>query len=94
MATSAEWVHVLALASIWAIIFGVALFNLRALRTKGSSSRKVWLWFGALLLFVGLSSGMVQTFGWSVFQGGLLLILAASLVGLYCSGFLFYRRMR
>ena len=91
MSTSAEWFRVLALGSIWATVIGVLLLNLRA---EKPSSRNVWFWFGASLFFVGLTSGLVQVFGWSTFHGYLLFILATSVIGLCISGLLYRHYIR
>jgi len=91
MSTSAEWFRVLALGSIWATILGVLLLNLSA---EKPNSRNVWFWFGASLFFVGLTSGMVQVFGWGAFHGYLLLSLGTSVIGLCISGLLYRHYIR
>src|SRR5262249_54083860 len=75
------------LGSIWATVFGFLLLNLRG---EKPSSRNVWFWFGASLFFVGLTSGMVQVFGWGAFHGYLFFSLATSVIGL-CISVLLYR---
>jgi hypothetical protein len=88
MGTPAEWIYVLVSGCICALILGFLLFSLRA---KSFRSRRVWFWFGASLVFAGLSLGMMQAFGWRLLHGGLLLIFITSLVGLFACGTL-YRR--
>jgi len=95
MGTPAEWIHVLVSGCVWAFIFGFLLFSFHAessrLRTQRRRGGRIWFWFGASLVFAGLSFGMMQAFGWRLLHGGLLLIFITSLVGLFACGTL-YRR--
>lgn len=96
MGTPAEWIHVLVSGCVWAFIFGFLLFSLHAesfrLRTQKRRGGRVWFWFGASLIFAGLSFGMMQAFGWRLLHGWLLFVFTTSLLGM-CASCTFYRRL-
>jgi hypothetical protein len=96
MGTPAEWIHVLVSGCVWAFMFGVLLFSFHAessrLRTQRRRGGRIWFWFGASLVFAGLSFGMMQAFGWRLLHGWLLFTFTTSLLGMCASG-AFYRRI-
>jgi hypothetical protein len=88
LGTASEWVRVLASNCIWAAVLGFLLLGTHPERFR---SRRTWLGFGGSVFLAGLNVGMVGVFGWRVLHGWLLLIFAASLLGLSCCA-TFYRR--
>jgi len=80
MGTTSEWIRV---ATVGAI-FGILTFVWEALTKRESFAR----WFNlAAIAFVSLAWGMMMVFGWGVLHGGIAVVFAMTVLGLFATGF-------
>jgi hypothetical protein len=80
MGTTSEWIRVVAAGAI----FGILMFLWEALTKRESFAR----WFNlAAIACVSLAWGMMMMFGWRVLHGGIAVVFAMTVLGLFATAF-------